>query len=218
MADYIPIKDEKFLDWADNLYNYALNHFTAWNIPSPQTDYGPLLTAYRIAFQTALNPNRGKVDVLAKNEAKDALKKEIRIYVRAYLINNPAVTDEDKTAMGLPIHKTTHTPVSVPTTAPQLFISTETRRRLTITYRDEGSDRRGKPHGVHGIEVKWAILDDPPTDISFLINSAFDTKPPLNIDFEEHNRGKKVFLCGRWEIQREGEKGPFGDIEEAIIP
>jgi hypothetical protein len=28
----------------------------------------------------------------------------------------------------------------------------------------------------------------------------------------------EVFLCGGWGIEREGEKDPFGDIEEAIIP
>jgi hypothetical protein len=67
--------------------------------------------------------------------------------------------------------------------------------------------------------VRWAIRDAPPTDIGKeLVNSAFDTKPPLIIDFGEQDRGKKVFLCGRWEIEREGEKGPFGDIEEAIVP
>jgi hypothetical protein len=27
MADYIPAGDEVFLDWARNLYNYALAHF-----------------------------------------------------------------------------------------------------------------------------------------------------------------------------------------------
>jgi hypothetical protein len=120
--------------------------------------------------------------------------------------------------MGLPIHKTTHTPIPIPHTAPQLFIDTGTRRRLIITYRDEGSDRRGKPFGVHGIEVRWAILDAPPANIKQLVNSAFDTNPPLILEFEELERGKKVYMCGRWEIEREGEKGPFGDIEEAVIP
>ncbi|MDR2516033.1 MAG: hypothetical protein LBC88_01480, partial [Spirochaetaceae bacterium] len=70
MADYIPIKDEAFLDWADNLYTYALAHYAAWNIPGPEAKLEPPLAAYRAAFQTALNPNRGKVDVLAKKEAK----------------------------------------------------------------------------------------------------------------------------------------------------
>jgi hypothetical protein len=40
----------------------------------------------------------------------------------------------------------------------------------------------------------------------------------LIIDFEEDQRGKRVYLAGRWEIEREGEKGPFGAIEEAVIP
>jgi hypothetical protein len=99
-----------------------------------------------------------------------------------------------------------------------LFVDTGTRRRLVITYRDEGSKRRGKPAGVHGIEVRWAILDTPPVHISELAHSSFDTNPPLTIDFEEDQRGKRVYLAGRWEISREGEKGPFGDIEEAVIP
>lgn len=218
MANYIPTKDEEFRDWAKNLFTTVLGYYTIWNIPSPQPPMGSLLAAYELALETALEPNHGKVDVLKKNEAKGALKKQIRIYVKAYLINNPAVSDPERETMGLPVHKTTHAPVNVPTTAPQLFINTGTRRRLVITYKDEGSTRRGKPQGVHGIEVRWAILDDYPADIALLTHSSFDTKPPLNIDFEEHDRGKKVFLCGRWEIEREGEKGPFGDIEEAIIP
>jgi hypothetical protein len=195
MADYIPAKDEQFRDWAKNLYTTVLGYYTIWDIPSPQP-LGSLLTAYTIALETALEPNHGKVDVLAKNEARDALEKQIRIYVKAYIINNPAVSDPERESLGLPIHKTTHTPVSVPTTAPQLFIDTGTRRRLVVAYRDEGSTRRGKPQGVHGIEVKWAILDAPPADIALLINSSFDTKPPLNLDFEEHDRKKKCFSAG----------------------
>ena len=35
---------------------------------------------------------------------------------------------------------------------------------------------------------------------------AFDTNPPLALEFQEHERGEKVFMCGRWEIQREVEK------------
>jgi hypothetical protein len=216
--DYVPVNDEKFLDWVKILYAYALLHYTGWSIPSPQGILEALLNAYEAAFLSAKSPNRGKVDVLRKNETRDALKKDVRLYVRAYLINNPAVTDEDKIAMGLPIHKTSHTPVAVPVTAPRLFPNTGTRRRIIIEYRDEGSGRRGKPRGVHGIEVCWAVLDRPPADIGELVKSSFDTKSPLTLEFEEHERGKHVYMCGRWEIEREGEKGPPGAIEEAVIP
>jgi hypothetical protein len=99
-----------------------------------------------------------------------------------------------------------------------LFIDTGTRRRLIINYKDEKSDRRGKPEGVHGIEIRWAMLDHADPDIKELTNSAFDTSPPLILEFEEHQRGQRVYMCGAWEIEREGEKGPYGDIEEAIVP
>jgi hypothetical protein len=218
MSDYVPAGDEKLLDFAKNLAAYALANYARWGVPSPD----PLITsptgAYETALRAALKPNRGKVDVLAKNDAKKTLDKAIRVYVQAYLARNPLVTDEDKAAMGLPIYKTTRSPIPAPSTAPQLFIDTGTRRRLVITYRDEGSGRREKPAGVHGIEVRWAVLDAPPAHISALAHSSFDTNPPLIIDFEEDQRGKRVYLAGRWEIEREGEKGPFGAIEEAVIP
>jgi hypothetical protein len=72
---------------------------------------------------------------------------------------------------------------------------------------------------VHGIEVRWAELDHPPVDIETeLTNSAFDTKSPLTLNFQEHERGRRIYLAGRWEIEREGVKGLFGDIETVIIP
>jgi hypothetical protein len=216
--DYIPRTDGAFLEWVKNLYDYALAHYARWSVPSPQASLETLLGAYQAGYAAAQNPNRGKADVLKKNETRQALEAAVRVYVKAYLSNNPAVTDEDKVALGLPVYRRTRHPVPVPHTSPQLFIDTGTRRRLIITYKDEGSEHRGKPQGVHGIEVRWAVLDTPPADLKDLIHSAFDTKPPLILEFEEHERGSKVYLCGRWEIQREGEKGPDGAIEEAIIP
>ncbi|MDR2447188.1 MAG: hypothetical protein LBD58_07860 [Treponema sp.] len=116
--------------------------------------------------------------------------------------------------MGLPIHKTTRSPVPVSATAPQIFPNTSVRRWISIDYRDEGSGRRDKPHGAHGIEVRWAVFDRPPADIGELVKSAFDTKAPLTLEFKEHERGKRVYMCGRWEIQRKGEKGPWGILRK----
>jgi hypothetical protein len=38
-----------------------------------------------MAFEAAQNPNRGKVDVLTKNEAKEALTRSLRVFTRVYL-------------------------------------------------------------------------------------------------------------------------------------
>jgi hypothetical protein len=58
------------------------------------------LTAYETAFEAAQNPNRGKVDVLNKNEAKDALLGSLRSFIKAYLVYNPAVSDAGPKAAG----------------------------------------------------------------------------------------------------------------------
>jgi hypothetical protein len=60
------------------------------------------------------------------------------------------------------------------------------------------------------------MLNHPPANLKELINSAFNTNPPLTLEFEEYEQEKHVYLCGRWEIQREGEKCPDGVIEKAI--
>jgi hypothetical protein len=120
--------------------------------------------------------------------------------------------------MGIHNRKTTRSPVVVPDTSPRLLIDMGIRRRIIVYYRDETSTRRGKPTGVHGIEVKWAILDHYPVSDKELIHSSFDTSQPLTLVFDEADRGKHIYLMGLWEIEREGEKGPPGAIEEAIIP
>jgi hypothetical protein len=217
-SDYISSGDATFLEWEKNLLSFVLQNYTRWNIPAPQTALVPLATAFEAAYEACRNSNRGKLDTQKKNEARKSLEKELRIYNKAYLLYNPAVSDDDRTAMGLPIYSKTRHPVQSPATAPQLLPDTGTRRIIKVYYKDEGATRQGKPAGVKGIEIKWAKLKEPPKDISELVNSAFDTNPPLELRFEEHERGEKVFMCGLWEIQREGEKGPPGDIEEVIIP
>jgi hypothetical protein len=157
------------------------------------------------------------VQTAEKNRVRKVSKDLLREFIDRFL-RHPPVTDEDRDNMGIRNKKKTHTPVVVPDTSPQLFPDTSVRRRVSVGYKDEHSTRRGKPKGVHGIEIKWEILDHPPTSLKELTHSSFDTRSPLVLDFDEADRGKHVYMAGCWEIEREGEKGPFGAIEEVIIP
>jgi hypothetical protein len=217
-ADYVPRGDAPFLEWVKNLYAYALANFDRWKVPTPQTDLEPLLTAYEAKFEATQNPNRGKVDVLNKNQARDALKKAVRAYNKAYLLYNPKVSAEDRERMGLPLYGGSRSPVNVPESVPVLTVTLKNPREVPVHYRDSVSGKRGKPDHVHGIEIRWGMLDHFPKDIEELTQSAFDTKAPCILSFVEHERGQRVYLCGRWEILREGEKGSFGEIIEAVIP
>ncbi|WP_062326773.1 hypothetical protein [Treponema endosymbiont of Eucomonympha sp.] len=78
-GDFIPHQDGAFLEWAKTLTTYVTAHLTNFNIQETAlTPIEALLTAYQTAYTQAEDPNRGKVDVLAKNEARDALKAALR--------------------------------------------------------------------------------------------------------------------------------------------
>jgi hypothetical protein len=218
MPDYIPHADGAFLEWSKTLVTYAAAHLAAFNVPETAlTPIQTLLTAYETAFEAAQNPNRGKVDVLQKDEARDALKAAIRPFVKAYLAYNPAVSDADKENMGLPLHDTTRTPTPPPSTIPEADIDSSIIRQLTIHYKDNGSEKRGKPQGVHGVEIRSGLQENPPASVEELKGSAFDTASPYTFTYDESERGKKVFFCLRWENAK-GEKGPWSEIYSAIIP
>jgi hypothetical protein len=94
-GDFIPHQDGAFLEWAKTLVAYVSPNLTAFNIPQETlTPIQGQLTAYETAFEAAQNPNRGKVDVLNKNETKEALIQSLRAFIKAYLTYNvPAVYD-----------------------------------------------------------------------------------------------------------------------------
>ena len=81
-GDFIPHADGAFLEWSKTLVTYAAAHLTAFKVDTAAiTPIQTLLTAYQTAYDTAEDPNRGKVDVLAKNEARDALKAALRTFI-----------------------------------------------------------------------------------------------------------------------------------------
>ncbi|WP_162510929.1 hypothetical protein [Treponema endosymbiont of Eucomonympha sp.] len=217
-GDFIPHQDGAFLEWAKTLTSYVAAHLTGFNIQeSALAPIQTLLADYQTAYDKAENPNRGKADVLAKNEARDALKAALRTFIKAYLTYNPEVTDVDKESMGLPLHDSTRTPVPAPSTIPEIELDSSVIRQISAHFRDSGSDRRGKPQGVHGVELRWALLDNPPSSVEDLTKSAFDTASPYIFTFDEADRGKALYICPRWENNK-GDKGPLGEIVKAIVP
>jgi hypothetical protein len=217
--DFIPAKDLDFDLWVDIFFTYLIANRVRFNIPVEVID--ELLTFksdWNQKFAVAEAPEtRTKAAIRAKNLARDALKKHIRRFTKEYLTFNHLVTDADRDNMGLPIYKTTRTPVQQPADIPEFWIDSSIIRRLKILFRMLGSKTSAKPFGVRGAEIRWCILDHPPVSIDELIHSDFDTRTPFTLEFDESDRGKCVYFCLRWENTR-GEKGPWSEIVMAIIP
>jgi hypothetical protein len=218
--DYIPRPDNLFLAWIVNFLKYLFPSLTRLNFPH---DVYQNLTEQRddftIKLEAAEDPStRTPLTVAAKNASRKTLEESVRQAVKEYLINNHLLTEEDFKGLGLPIHKTTRTPSPVATTYPEFFIDSSVIRRVTIHFFDQGKAKsKAKPAGQHGAEIRWAILDMPPASVADLIHSSFDTHTPFTLEFDENQRGKTVYFCLCWENTR-GEKGPWSEIGNAIIP
>jgi hypothetical protein len=119
--------------------------------------------------------------------------------------------------MRIPNHDLKPTPVPKPGDKPEVEASTPLPRTLRFRFRRIGAKRWAKPAGVHGFELLWVIADAPPAGIVDLIHSAFSTKNPLDLAFNEDQRGKRVYFAGCWETGTV-KKGPETEIFNAVIP
>jgi hypothetical protein len=221
--DYIPSNDAEFNVWFKNLVQYV-NQKTTGGTPEwthiPPAEVTLLVNAYADwynAYAPTLKPHL-PAETLVKDEARKTAAAVIRPFVGQWLMWKQ-VSDAEREEMGIHNPKPRRPHIPAPTTVPELEPRAGLPRQIVVPYRDKGSEHRGKPADVHGVEVRWALLDKPPLDIDGeLVNSSFDTKSPLTLEFQEHERGKRIYMVGRWEIGREGVKGNFGDIVTAIIP
>jgi hypothetical protein len=217
--DFLPHSDKALLEW---VIAFLLNLFPSLaRFLFPDAVYQELAVkrdVYSEKLAIAENPmTRTKGTVQDKNDARKDLEQAVRQAVRQYLTYNTAVTDKDRDDLGLPIHKTTRTPVPKPTTRLEATVKPTGPAEVTIWFRDENETGKAKPTGVHGAETAWAILETPPTDWTQLTHSAFDTNSPLVLTFTGEERGKTLYFALRWENTR-GEKGPWNEIMSAVIP
>jgi hypothetical protein len=157
------------------------------------------------------------LDTLNKNRAKEAGTALSASFLNEYIRYSSHVSEADKASLGIFAPKPKHR-IEPPHTVPVLEPHAGTPGQIVVPYRDENSAKRGKPANVHGVEVRYAILDHEPASRGELVHSAFDTNSPLYLNFGEEDRGKRVYMYGCWEIEREGEKGPPGEIVSCFIP
>ncbi|MDR2738329.1 MAG: hypothetical protein LBB68_00625 [Treponema sp.] len=221
MADYLSLPDADFDRFFKFMNEYVEGKCTGaqpvWpHIPqAARTAMADACTVWAAAFAKTAGPHT-PVDTEAKNDAKEAAKRVIRPFVNQYL-RYPPVTDEDRTAMGIPKHDTKPTPVPAPEDVPEVAASTPLPRVLRFNFRRLGAKRWGKPAHVHGMELAWVIADAPPAETEGLLHSSFSTSSPLELTFKESERGKRVYYAARWETGTV-KKGNFSEIFSAVVP
>jgi hypothetical protein len=218
-TSWLPRREQDFVDlclkWKAALEDPAIVAAFGWN----QTDVTAVL-AKIIVFLTArttygqVNSSRNR---LAKDEAKDEAEHGMEDFANTSIRYNKLMKEEDKLYYGIHTPDPVPTPVTAPTTYPEAEADTSVIRQVTIRFWDSLTKKRGKPHGVHGAEIRWAILDHAPASVKELVNSDFDTASPFTLVFDETQRGQRLYFCLRWESTT-NLKGPYGEIYSAVIP
>jgi hypothetical protein len=219
--DFLPSKDVIFNSWQDNLLRILgeTDFLEKLDIPKrPYDNLMPLQAEWSSCYAATINPkDRTSAQVTAKREARKKFEKALRIFIKAYLTYNPALSDDERAVMRLPVHKKLRTPVSIPQRYPFFKIDNSVIRRLRIYFYDDGNERRLKPAGVHGAEIKWNFSDVTVVNPDNLTNSGFATASPYTIEFAGEDRGRMVYIAMRWENSR-GERGPWSEIISTIVP
>jgi hypothetical protein len=226
--DWLPVNHEA-------LYNQGTQTWTYLNTPANRARMGfsadtpqgvwidgtfhPKHTAFATAYEDWKNyAERTPVKTALLQDSEKAFREVYRQLYTGFLKNSPLVSNEDLLEMGMPERSDGNgSSVSEPTTYVEATVTLVGPAVIDIHFRDKDSRRKGKPYGMHGVEIAWAILDAPPVNWEELIHSSFYTHSPLRKTFENDQRGKTIYFALRWE-NTTGEKGPWNEIQNAIIP
>jgi hypothetical protein len=242
--DYIPTRDAEFDGWLGNLTSYVAAHTIGPKATAEDTADWPniptatvtaLVAAYD-AWHLAFLDTRAahtKPQTEKKNEKRKDAEALLRPFVAQYL-RFPPVTNEDRTAMNIRNHDTKPTPTPRP-----LNQATAKHRPLgdhliELVIEIVGAPLTDANASDYGFRIYWGIMptggaskDDalskhrylmaPPENGDDLPFSRFTRKKKEVFDFDEKDRGKRVYFDIRLENAK-GEPGPWGPIVDTIIP
>jgi hypothetical protein len=218
-TSWLPRREQDFVDlclkWKTALEDPVLVAAFGWN----QTEVAAVLAKIIVFLtaRTAYGQDNSSRNRLAKDEAKDDAEHGMEDFANTSIRYNKLMKEEDKQYYGIHTPDPVPTPNPRPTTYPEAEADTSVIRQVTIRFWDSLTKKRRKPRGVHGAEIRWAILNHVPLSVNELVNSDFDTASPFTLVFDETQRGQRLYFCLRWESTT-NQKGPYGEIYSAIIP
>jgi hypothetical protein len=218
MADYLPTTHARFFEWQSDFYDRLSEKMNSFQID--ESKLKPLTAVkskYELAHQRASNPDlASRADRLERDEREVEYKAEIRLFVNENIRYNSRVTDYDKQALMLVVPDRSPTPAAVPATHPVIKVDFSEPSRHTLHIMDESKNGKAKPAGIKECEIWYKIADEEPARYDDLHYAGSASKPVFLLTFDVPERGKKVWYNARW-VNTRGEKGPWGEFENAFI-
>ena len=218
MSGYIPQNAAQFDLFVQNLLRHVGVNLSRWSV-IPQAAM-QRLTALHGTFHTALNKAKEtptSAYINARNTARKELESAIREFVNQYLRFAP-VTDLDRDKMRIPNKNNTRTARSNEVNEKVDFvIQTRGIRKLVVDFWQHGKSSKAKPRGYDGAVVLWHIGSEKPESPNDFRYHATASRTPMIIDFEENERGQKVWIALCWQNSR-SIRGRWSEFKSTIVP
>jgi hypothetical protein len=218
-VSYIPSKIADFALWLNNFATLLTATPAAFGLTAPDA-LAVQNTADDFAASYAISstPATRTTPTIAATTAQRAVTTAI---IRPYAVRisqNPAVSDENKAAIGVTIRSTVITPVPAPTTQPALSLLSAVFLNHTLRYFDVSNPTsKQKPFGVKALQLWASVGITAATDPSQCKYLADYTKSPLQVSFSAEDVGKKVTYFSRWvTVAGPGGKAQVGPWSDAL--
>ncbi|MDR2418051.1 MAG: hypothetical protein LBD79_03250 [Treponema sp.] len=223
MQDYLTLTDSDFdkffkvfIKYTDEKCEGSPPEWT--HIPATtRADLKTLYTAWSTAYAKTIEPHT-PVDTKAKNEAKDEAKAKIRPFVNLYLREDqPAVTDIDRTAMGIPNKDKTPTHHPVPDIKPETEAVPSGKGRHTVIAMNPQAKNKKKPPLVTGVAFAHRVRSSDEAKVPAQdMPSDFQVKTTREFQWTEDLYGKIADYATAYENEG-GKRGPWSDVVSVII-
>jgi hypothetical protein len=214
---FLPRTDAGLLAWSANFSALITATPTAYGLTSAiATAYTALHTAYATALAACDPGVRNKAAVLAKNDAREALKVQAR-FLAKLVQGTSTVTDSQKAELGLTVNAMP-SPIPPPSAAPALDIVSVVGRTVKIRLHDaDNAGKRGKPAGVAGATVFSAVGDDAPVTEDGWKFEGNTTRTEIDVVFPNSvAAGAKVWLLAFWRNERDQSGPPCAPVSTNV--
>jgi hypothetical protein len=214
--DFLPAKYVLLAVWFNTFANKIVHDLERFGIPTD--DFVALrdkISAFMSAQEQAVKANAGRTDKLDRAKKATAAKKHTRQFVNTFLRFNPAVTDNDRSDLGLTIPDPEPSPAPPIDTEPVGKVDFSVHQQHTLEVKDSHQSGRAKPDHAKGFEV-WHKFGTPPEHDGDFQYTGFSSKDRMKIDYPLDMVGQLVFYRFRW-INTRNVPGPWSEVVSAII-
>jgi len=205
-TSYIPAKEASFATWLTNFNALILASPTTYGLSTADAAaLDSMTTTYLAAYNLAkAGGTRGPANIAAKDSARANVTTRAR-QLATLIQANPAITDDQKTTLGITVRKTNKTPVPAPTSSPILTFIAATPLQHTIRFADQNTPAsRSKPFGALSLQLTAAVAAGSTQQLLL-------TKNPVAVNFQASDAGKLCTYSAKW-ATRTGLLGPISNI------